>query len=102
MVSYFILRLFSIKCHVIDKCVCDWLMQIVDMETGKRVLGVFEDGEVCVRGPSITCGYFHNDAATKHTIDTDGWLHTGTSMFFCSNKNSNNTDNFNKRCSYAI
>lgn len=80
------MRLVSIKCHVIDKGVCDWLMQIVDMETGCRVLGVHEDGEVCMRGPSITCGYFHNDAATKHTIDTDGWLHTGTSMFFIAIK----------------
>jgi long-chain acyl-CoA synthetase len=38
---------------------------------------IAEDGEVLLRGTIITAGYWHNDAATKETIDTDGWLHTG-------------------------
>jgi long-chain acyl-CoA synthetase len=35
------------------------------------------DGELCVRGPSRMLGYFKDEAATRATIDGDGWLHTG-------------------------
>jgi acyl-CoA synthetase (AMP-forming)/AMP-acid ligase II len=35
-----------------------------------------EHGEVLVRGPHITTGYWHRPEATAETI-VDGWLHTG-------------------------
>ena len=34
-------------------------------------------GDICVRGPSITLGYYKNDEATRATITSDGWLLTG-------------------------
>jgi fatty-acyl-CoA synthase len=36
-----------------------------------------EIGEVCIRSPSNTAGYWRLPEATAKTIDPDGWLHTG-------------------------
>ncbi|HET7721920.1 MAG TPA: AMP-binding protein, partial [Acidimicrobiales bacterium] len=51
-------------------------LRIVDPGTGED-LDVEQDGEVWVRGPQVMKGYLGNDAATKATIDDEGWLHTG-------------------------
>ena len=36
-----------------------------------------EIGEICIKSPSNTAGYWQLPEATAKTIDPDGWLHTG-------------------------
>jgi long-subunit acyl-CoA synthetase (AMP-forming) len=34
-------------------------------------------GEICIRGPAVTCGYYKDVARTKEDIEENGWFHTG-------------------------
>lgn len=51
-------------------------VQIVDI-VSKEVVQVGERGELWFRGPQVMKGYLNNPEATAHTIDAEGWLHTG-------------------------
>ncbi|MGY1848489.1 AMP-binding protein [Blastococcus sp. SYSU DS1021] len=50
---------------------------VVSFETGEP-MPVGEVGEIVVRSPSVTTGYWNNPAATATQL-VDGWLHTGDS-----------------------
>uniref|UniRef100_A0A182QGS8 Luciferin 4-monooxygenase n=1 Tax=Anopheles farauti TaxID=69004 RepID=A0A182QGS8_9DIPT len=51
-------------------------VKVIDPATG-RALGPHERGELCFRGTQVMRGYVGDAAATSHTIDPDGWLHSG-------------------------
>ncbi len=44
-----------------------------------KILDANEEGigELLAKGDSIMIGYYNNEEATKETIDSEGWLHTG-------------------------
>jgi long-chain acyl-CoA synthetase len=51
-------------------------LRIADPVSGDP-LGPHQVGEVWLRGPNVTPGYFNRAAETAATLTTDGWLRTG-------------------------
>jgi long-chain acyl-CoA synthetase len=51
-------------------------IKLVDPTTGKGV-GIGEPGELCVKGPQVTAGYYKKPQETKNAFDEDGYFRTG-------------------------
>jgi long-chain acyl-CoA synthetase len=51
-------------------------VEIVDTDTGTKVLGIGEKGEIRARGPQIMRGYRNLPMVTEEAL-RDGWLYTG-------------------------
>ena len=56
-------------------------IDIVDVETGNKILPIGERGEIRVRGPQFTIGYRNRPDENKTAI-RDGWLYTGDIGYF--------------------
>ncbi|XP_055617262.1 uncharacterized protein LOC129762763 [Toxorhynchites rutilus septentrionalis] len=50
-------------------------IKIVDDEGNPLENG--QQGEICTKAKYMFLGYYKNEAATKATLDEEGWLHTG-------------------------
>ncbi|KAJ5086196.1 hypothetical protein N7532_010967 [Penicillium argentinense] len=46
-------------------------------EDGNNISAFGVRGELCVRGPTVTPGYYKNPAANAQSFDSDGWFKTG-------------------------
>ncbi|MHA2408388.1 MAG: AMP-binding protein, partial [Candidatus Ranarchaeia archaeon] len=53
----------------------DTLVKLVDIESGDEI-NTEEPGEILIKGPTISRGYFNDQKATEKAIE-DGWFHTG-------------------------
>ena len=50
-------------------------LRVCDDEGGALPAG--EAGEICLRGPKVTSGYWRDDAKTAASFHADGWFRTG-------------------------
>ncbi|KAJ5989741.1 hypothetical protein N7522_009948 [Penicillium canescens] len=50
-------------------------------EEGNNISAYGVRGELCVRGPTVTPGYFNNIEANAHSFDSEGWFKTGDIAF---------------------
>lgn len=51
-------------------------MKVVDLESGKKELPPNEEGEITIRGPALTKGYWNKPEETDGAFE-EGWFYTG-------------------------
>lgn len=51
-----------------------------------NILGEKMVGQICLRGPSVSPGYFRNQQATEASFSKDGWLNTGDLGYWLDNQ----------------
>jgi long-chain acyl-CoA synthetase len=56
--------------------VSDTDCRIVDVDTGTQEMPMGKPGEILLKGPQLTQGYYKNPEETAHAI-RDGWFYTG-------------------------
>ncbi|MGH3837302.1 MAG: AMP-binding protein, partial [Pseudonocardiaceae bacterium] len=57
-------------------------IRLVEEGTGNELTEPGVGGEVCMRGPTVTQGYWNNAAATAAVFDAGGWFHSGDIGYF--------------------
>ena len=65
-----------IRLESVGVIMSDTDQRVVDLETGERVLGPGETGEITIRGPQVMQGYWNAPEETARAL-RNGWLYTG-------------------------
>jgi long-chain acyl-CoA synthetase len=52
-------------------------MKFLSVEDGKTYVPYGERGEICVKGPNVTIGYWKSPEATRDMFTSDGFMRTG-------------------------
>lgn len=52
-------------------------MKFVDVTDPEKTLPLRESGEICIKGPNVTRGYWKSPAATQAAFTRDGYFRTG-------------------------
>jgi fatty-acyl-CoA synthase len=60
----------------------NYFVDVRVVDDDNNPLGPNEPGELVLKGPSGSSGYFANPAAYAEVIDDDGWFHTGDMMYY--------------------
>jgi fatty-acyl-CoA synthase len=55
-------------------------VRVVDADNNP--LGPNQPGELLLKGPSGSSGYFNNPEASAEVVDDEGWFHTGDIMYY--------------------
>ncbi len=63
------------KRHSVGKAIPRVMEKIVD--PGGKVLGVDEEGEICMKGPNVMKGYFKMEEETEKVFDQEGYFKSG-------------------------
>ncbi|XP_026752676.1 probable 4-coumarate--CoA ligase 1 [Galleria mellonella] len=69
------------KVGSVGQLICNTQARVVSLTSGE-MLGPHKSGELLLRGPQVMKGYWNNEAATKETLDSEGWLHTGDVAYY--------------------
>jgi long-chain acyl-CoA synthetase len=56
--------------------------EVVIKDADGHILPRGEAGEVCIRGPQVMRGYWHQPEETARVFDAEGWLHSGDIGYF--------------------
>ncbi|CAF4948113.1 unnamed protein product [Rotaria sp. Silwood1] len=66
----------DMSCGTIGSPVATVEIKLIDVpDTNYR--SEMNQGEICIRGPTVFKGYYNDEEKTRETIDQEGWLHTG-------------------------
>ncbi|CAF1162990.1 unnamed protein product [Adineta ricciae] len=66
----------DMSCGTVGSPVSSVEIKLIDVP-GTNYRANNNQGEICIRGPTIFKGYYGDEQKTRETIDEGGWLHTG-------------------------